>query len=98
MAKKAIIVPRGREDEWPVGLFPKYSVADIPFVGKALVEYQLDALARRGFESVLVLDRDFTQSLYDHLLGGGRRRWPFELDYRETHVPRQPLAIATLAA
>ena len=85
MAKKAIIVPRGRDDEWPTGLFPKYSVAEVPFVGKALVEYQLDALARRGFTDVLVLDRDYSHSLHGLLLGDGRHRWPLALDYRETH-------------
>ena len=84
MAKKALLVCRAAKCEWCDELFPDYSHADLPVVGKAFVEYQLDALSERGCEKVLVLDYDWCETLATHLSGGGRRRWPIEMEYRKT--------------
>lgn len=86
MAKKAILVPYARACEWCSEIFPGLSISALPVVGKPFIEYQLDALAQDGFESVLVLDYEFDAALAHHLSGGDRQRWPFDLEYRGSAI------------
>lgn len=95
MAKKAILVPYARANGWTEECFPGRGISVLPVAGKPFVEYQLDALAGLGVESVLVLDYEYEAALANHLAGGGRKRWPFELAYQGAGIFKDESEVRT---
>ena len=78
-----VFVPSVASTEWLSGLFPDYSLAELPVAGRRIVDYVLEVAQKSGAMLVEVLDWHYTKRLEDYFNDGPLPRDVKERDFRE---------------